>query len=418
MLHDNAKPLRIAIDAPMTADGKWGGIEQFTLALVYALGKLTDGAEEYIIGVHKQNADWLKLYLGPNQHVVVNPSTDWDERKGWLGSWRKPAGRIWRQARRALGASSVPTNGFYTSVGADVLHIPHHEYFRTRLLTIYSPHDLQHVHYPQFFRREEWQMREAIYRAGCAEAYAVAADSHCAKEDLAEQYGVDRRKVYAIPMGAPTELYDSVTAECREVISRRFQLPSTFVFYPAQTWEHKNHIRLLEAIAELRDRQGLNIHLVCTGKQNAFWKVIEKRIRELNLGGQVRFLGFISSSEVRALYQMAQFVIHPSLFEGGGLPVLEAFRERVPLTCSTAASLAEYAGGAALFFDPTSVASITEALRRMSCDTHLRARLVELGAERVRQFTWERTARAYRALYRRAAGIPLTEAESALLQDT
>jgi len=125
----------------------------------------------------------------------------------------------------------------------------------------------------------------------------------------------------------------------------------------------------------------------------------------------VRFLDFVSSSELRALYHLAQFVVFPSLFEGGGFPVLEAFREETPIACSAVTSLPEYGGDAILLFDPTSVESIAQAIHRMTMDVQLRTKLRQRGAARISSFTWERTAKMYRALYRKVAGHPLTDEE-------
>ena len=218
-------------------------------------------------------------------------------------------------------------------------------------------------------------------------------------------------------MTPPTELYGATTNRDAENIARKFHLPDSFALYPAHTWEHKNHLRLLEALAGLRDRAGLIVNLVCTGERTAFGRTIARRIRELRLEQQTRFLGFVKPDELRALYHLTQIAIHPSLFEGGGLPVLEAFRAGVPVACSNVTSLPEYAGNAALLFDPTDVASIADALRQMATNVALREELRRRGSERIRLFTWERTAKMYRALSRQVAGVPLSEEDSALLAE-
>lgn len=156
---------------------------------------------------------------------------------------------------------------------------------------------------------------------------------------------------------------------------------------------------------------------MCTGTQNQFWPNIERRRRELKLEGQVRFLGFVQPAELRALYHLSEFVVLPSLFEGGGFPVLEAFREGAPVACSAATALPEYGGDAVLLFDASSVDSIAGALRRMHAEPSLRLSLRRRGAERIRCFPWDRTARAYRALYRKAAGRQLSDEERRLLEE-
>lgn len=419
------KPLRVIINAQLLPGGGVGGVEQFVIGLVHTLGRLDDCPEEYIIVGPWQEPYWLEPYLGPNQRIVPGPQpqpsrTEWP--KSSLGPLRSPVGKLWRGARRLVFGPpkpSLPTvpesDGFYESLGADVVHFPYQGFVRCSLPMIYNPHDLQHLHYPQFFTQEEIASRETIYQAGCGHAQAVAAESKWVKDDIVRQYGIDPEKIYAIPRGSPTELYKPITDKTLAPVKQKFQLPQTFVLYPAQTWPHKNHIRLLETIKLLQDQHGLSIHLVCTGTQNNFWPTIEKHIRELALNNQVRFLGFVSPTELRALYHLAQFVVFPSLFEGGGFPVLEAFREGTPVTCSGVTSLPEYGGDAVLLFDPTSVESISEAMLRMATDAKLRATLRQRGAARIRLFTWERTARAYRALYRKMAGRPLSDEERHLL---
>jgi glycosyltransferase involved in cell wall biosynthesis len=316
---------------------------------------------------------------------------------------------------RASHTVTIPeSDGWYESLGVEVLHFPYQFYVRSKVATIFNPHDLQHRHL-QLLDPDESAQRDALYAEACREARVVVADSKWGRDDIAREYGVAPEKLYAIPMSAPTELYAPMTDTFLSTVKSRYRLPSEFAFYPAQTWAHKNHLRLLEAIAQLRDREGLMISLVCTGVRNEFWRTIQRRVRELRLENQVWFLGFVGSNELRAIYRLAQFVVYPSLFEGGGLPILEAFQEGVPVVCSDVTSLPEYAGDAVLFFDPASVESIAGALRRMNADAALRKELRRRGAERARLFSWDRTAKAYRALYRKVAQYPLSDEEQALL---
>ena len=410
--------MRVAINAQMQETGTWGGIEQFIIGLVHALGRLDDGPEEYVIVVHRRNAHWLNDYLGRNQQTVCMPLSKFERAKRLLGPLRTPTGKLWLYAQQRIIAPQVPeSNGFYESLGVNVVHFPYQFFAKCDVPFVYNPHDLQHLHYPDFFTPQERAIRNAFYPAGCRYANAVATLSRWAKEDIVRQYDVVPQKVYAIPCGAPTETYGSITPKLLADAAKKFRLPQLFSFYPAQTWEHKNHVRLLKALAGLRDRDSLVANLVCSGKQNDYWRSIEKRIHELKLQNQVQFLGFVKPDELRALYHLAQFVIHPSLFEGGGLPVLEAFREGVPVACSNVTALPECAGDAALLFDPRDVESIADTVRRMATDAGLRGELRRRGSERIRLFTWERTAKMYRALYRQVAGVPLSEEDSALLAE-
>ncbi len=399
--------------ADIVSGGVSGGIEQFIARLTHALGALDDGDEEYILVTGPRDPGWIRPYLGRNQRVVVRPWASWRERlaarlplsETLLTRLRQLRLRVRRASSPAGAVAASPPDPFLASLAPTVVHFTHQRFAPVPAKTIFNPHDLLHRHHPEVFTPEVFALREALYIAWCQQATLVAADTPWVKDDLAVQYDLPRDKVRVVPFGGQiTESHCSDLTEAR----LRLRLPERFTFYPAQTWPHKNHIRLVEALALLRDRDDLTVNLVCTGLQNEHWPAIQRRIDELGLRQQVRFLGFVSPGDLRALYRLAEFVTLPSLFEGAGIPVLEAFAEGAPLTCSNTTSLPAMAGNAALFFDPLDVESIADALRRMTADGSLRQELARRGSARLEFFTWERTARTYRALYRQLAGLSLS----------
>jgi len=423
---------RIAINAQIPPNKGSGGVEQALIGLVTALGKLQDGPEEYVLIGPWQEPDWLKPFLGGNQRIVrgPRPSQSTLRETGLLERFKRALGPLRKLARtmRAkfchVQTSPLPlkwpevpiSNGFYENLGCDVIHFPFQHFTLCALPTIYNPHDLQHLHYPQFFRPSEIAWREVVYPAACHLAHTVVVMSHWGIQDVVRHYRVHPAKVQVIP-GAPcTQVYLEPTSNDLLAVQTRYNLVLPFAFYPATTWKHKNHIRLLEALAHLRRQEGLVIRLVCTGKRYPdFWPQIEERIRALNLNEQVQFLGMVLPNELRAMYRLSQFVIFPSLFEGGALPMFESWLESTPLACSTATMLPEQAGDAALLFEPHSIPAIADAIRRMATDAKLRAELVSKGKQRLQDFSWERTAKAYRAVYRRAARRSLTDEDHWLL---
>jgi glycosyltransferase involved in cell wall biosynthesis len=280
---------------------------------------------------------------------------------------------------------------------------------------IYNPHDLQHVHYPQFFTSSTIAWREVTYSAGCRLAHTIAVAARCVKQDIVHHYGVDPRKIQIVPWSAPTQAHPEPTTDILKDVRRKYRLEKCFALYPAMTWPHKNHLRLLEALALCRGRTRQEIHLVCTGHQNHFWSQIQDRILALGLQDQVKFLGLVPPSDLRALFRLAQFVVIPTLFEGACLPLFEAWQDDAAVTCSSVAPLSEVAGDAALFLDPQRVESMADALARMARDPQLREALRQRGARRLKEFSWRRCAKTYRAVYRRAAGMALTEEDRWLL---
>ena len=245
------------------------------------------------------------------------------------------------------------SDGFYESLGCDLIHFPYQMFALCALPSVFNPHDLQYRHFPQFFTVRELAWREMMYRGGCNLAQAVAVGSQWVKEDVVRQYHISPDKIQVIPWAPPTTALEAPSAEAVERVRKRYALSAPFAFYPAMGWEHKNHLRLLEALALLRDREGLRVNLVCTvSPASPFYARIRGGCEELKLGDQVQFLGLVLREELRSLYRLAQFVVVPTLFEAASGPVFEAWQDRAPVACSTATSLPEQAGDAALLFDP------------------------------------------------------------------
>jgi len=405
-----------------------GGIAQAIMGMVAALGRLTDGDEQYIVVTDAIAPHWLDAHAGPNTRIVVAHAAAY-EPPLWRGRARRvlkpvmPTLRVVRRRARDVASrvrraqwSVPPPDPFLESLGADVVHFPYQWLRLTSAPSIFNPWDLQHIHHPRFFSPRERIARQSLYPLWCRASTVVEVASWATKDDLVTHLDVAADKIVVVPRAAATELANPLDGSMLAHVSRLYDLPERFILYPAQTWPHKNHLRLFDALALLRDRHGMTLPLVCTGRQNDHWPALRRGLRRRRLAGQVYFLGFVPPDHVRALYHLAEFTVFPSLFEGAGLPIMEAFREDCPLACSDIPVLVEHAGDAAVYFDPTSAEDIARALLRMHQDATLRAFLRERGREHLRYYSWDRTARTYRALYRRAANRPLTEEDVSLLQ--
>jgi glycosyltransferase involved in cell wall biosynthesis len=409
------RPLRVCIDARLEP-GRLGGVEQVVIGLARGLSEL-DGDEEYAFLVGGSSVDWLTPHLGGQTRLLHKDP--WPQRG---------AGHVFRRARRLPGrlsrvvsarertsASVLPlSSGTVERYGADVIHFPIQYGFRTKVPSVYYPSDLQHRHRPEFFAPEERTFRDAVYGAMCRQARLVTAATEWGRRDLIAELALSPQKVAAISLAPVATAYPKPTSDDLARVRREYQLPEAFAFYPAQTWPHKNHLGLFEALA-LLTRRGIPIPLVCSGRRNDFHPELERRVAALGLDDAVRFLDYVPELELRSLYELATLLVFPSLFEGWGLPILEAFASELPVVCSDIPPLREQTAGAALTFDPEQPESIAATLERAWVDAALREKLRRRGRECARAYSWDRTARVYRAHYRRIAGRPLAEEDRSLV---
>jgi glycosyltransferase involved in cell wall biosynthesis len=235
----------------------------------------------------------------------------------------------------------------------------------------------------------------------------VLVASEFVRDDVVGAFDVDPERVAVVAPGVPTALH------AVQPNPSRGDVP--FALYPAQPWKHKNHLRMLEAIALLKAR-GTEVPVVFSGPPNPHDQAVRQRSHDLGLDRLVRFRGYVTDAQLALLYQQARCLVFPSLFEGFGFPVLEAFTAGLPVTCSSTTSLPELAGDAAVLFDPTDVEAMADAIERVWTDEGLRAQLVARGHVRAALYSWDRLARSCRALYRLAAGMPLGVGDEELLE--
>jgi glycosyltransferase involved in cell wall biosynthesis len=418
-----ARPLRVALDARLV-DGEQGGVQQTILGLAHGLSQLADGDETYLFLAFEGAAGWLREHLrGPCRLLPVGPSPP-PVRRDLRSAAQLVArlGPVRRSVERGFLGRFVevrlpPSDGSIERAGAQVMHFTTQAGFVTEVPSLYVPHDLQHLHRPEYFSPFERRWRAAMYGPMAARSRLVVALSRWGRQDLVRGLGLSAEKIPVIGWAPILDAYPEPTDGAVAEVARRLRLPERFALYPAQTWRHKNHLGLLEALALLRDREGLEVPVVCTGRKNDFFPAIERRARALRLQAQLRFPGFVSPLDLRCLYRAARLLVFPSEFEGFGMPVIEAFRAGLPVVCSDAASLPELGGDAALRCDPSSAASIAAALGRAWRDEPLRAELAARGARWAAPLSWRGVALRYRALYRLIAGRALGDADRALVAE-
>jgi len=402
-------PLRVCIDARLGA-GRFGGVQQVVIGLAAALSRLGDGDEEYLFLSYPEHDDWLREY-------VSGPCRLLHSRRGYANRRSRAVARALVERLPGVGVRFAvrPSDRTIERAGVDVMHFPIQDAFTTDVPSIYQPHDLQHLHLTDLFSGWERARREEIYRTHCERAALVVAMTAWGRGDFIESYRLPPEKVTIVPGGSVLREYPAPTGADLDELRSRLSLPESFFLYPAQTWPHKNHERLLQAIARIRDESGVTIPLICPGRQTRHYRRIGELVDELGLAETTSFPGFVSSRELRGLYELATALIFPSRFEGWGLPVCEAFDAGLPVASSTATGLPDVVGDAALLFEPDDVAAMARQLHRLWTDAELRSDLRERGERRAGEFSLDHTARLFRAHYRQVGRRVLTEEDRILL---
>jgi glycosyltransferase involved in cell wall biosynthesis len=407
-------PLRVAIDARVPA-GQWGGIQQMVEGLARGLSEL-QGDEEYFFIGYADSASWLDpLLSGRCRKIEVERTFARSRRRRAYDALvaRAPvAARAIGSIGGLFGRLATPiarSDGLLESLDVDVVHFVTPQAYLTDVPSVYQVMDLLHEHLPEFFSSLHRRYRDVAYRAFAKQATMLSTMADWTRNDIAARLTIHASRIAVVPL-PPAVTPETVPVPQPPVAV----IPERFVLYPAQTWPHKNHLALLEAIARLRE-SGSPVPLVCTGRMTDHYVALRRRIEELRVGDLVTFLGYVDQPQLAWLYRHASAMVFPTRFEGWGIPVVEAQSWGLPVACSALPVLDEAGGGAALPFDPSDVAAIATAIRQVVDDETLRERLIAAGHRRVEALTWPNAARTFRAIYRKAAGRELAHGDYELL---
>lgn len=271
---------------------------------------------------------------------------------------------------------------------------------------IASTPDLMHKYYPDFpeYSLKERLTRDIIYKYSARYSVLNVVDSQQGLEDVHKFLEIPKERVRVIPYIAPGYVYKYKDMDLEETtkILAKYSLPEKFLFYPAQFWYHKNHIRLIKALKLIKQRHGVKIPLILVGSSKGGYGKVANLIKKLNIGDQVIHLGYVSDKEIVALYKKAATLVFPSLFGPTNIPPLEAMVLGTPVLCSNLFSMPEQVGDAGLLFDPFSIEDMAEKIYRIWIDENLRQELVERGYQRVKNVTLENHAKQWEKIIKEA----------------
>lgn len=310
--------------------------------------------------------------------------------KGNLGKVWFEQVHLWRLARKAA---------------VDLVHVPYlgPPWFKLRPLVV-TVHDLLMLALPDYrgslaFRLYIWAARRALARAD-----RVIADSGWTRNDILRFTAVPADRVDVVPLGVDPDFGADLTPERVGAVRRRYGLDRPYILYLGGFDRRKQVDRLVRLFREVPEPWVLAVGGRLP-RPGPIFPDIPEAVREAGVEGRVRFLGPIPEADRPALYAGAELFVYPSVYEGFGLPPLEAMACGTPVVCSNRTSLPEVVGEAALLIDPEDDESLLGGILKLLRDADLRAELRARGLERARQFTWRRTAEATCWVYLRALGL-------------
>ena len=370
--------MRICIDASPAVHHR-GGFGRYVQELATAL-LAVDIDNEYVAFYNRPTDAQVDAPLDRLPHITTN----------------LPA-KPWRMSALLAHLTRIPQDRLFP--GIDVFHATDNLLPRlSQVRSVFALQDLIFRFYPETHKPlNRWFLTLMMPRFLQA-ADAVIAISECTSKDAVRLYGLDEAKIRVI-YAAVSPSFHARAPEAISLVRRKYGLPDSFILSVGTIEPRKNLTSLLEAYRALKN-EGSDCKLVIVGKKGWLYEGFFMRLRELGLEQEVVFPGFVPDDDLPALYSAADLFAFPSLYEGFGLPVLEAMACGVPVVTSNTSSLPEVAGEAALLVDPKSVEALVAAMRRVLDDTALQAEMRARGLKRANRFTWEETARRTAEVYR------------------
>jgi glycosyltransferase involved in cell wall biosynthesis len=364
--------MRIGIDAHFVGVRRSGNEQYFENLIRALLRQPADGSEYYVFSYRGAAHD--RLPGSGVQHVPLASRAVW---------WQR--------------AVEIPRH--VSRLGLDLVHVPFNFLPIMRCRTVVTIHDLGFLRVPEVYARGERLRMRLLTRLAARSADHVVTGSEFARRDIVAEYGLAPERVSVAPSAVDRALFRQLTPAERAASQRRLGLPEAYLLFVGVIQARKNLGVLIDALAALRARSWPELQLLLVGREGFGAEQVFRRARDRAIDGALRHLGVVSDEDLVALYNGARAFVFPSLFEGFGIPILEAMSCGCPVVSSNATSLPEVYGDAALSFDPEDTDVLIARLEEVLSDPAAARRLSERGRERAAGFSWDRTAAIVRRAY-------------------
>lgn len=342
------------------------------------IGKYLEQILRELAEADKENEYFLYCHQDFDLRFTVNHK--WHKRIGWGG-----VGTIWLHTQLPFMMTKDKLDVFWGPQYA----IP---FWPQKIPRVVTVHDLVFHHYPETLPTLISLHNKLILKYYLATANQVIAVSHSTKKDLFKVYKLNDSKVQVVHLAAKCDSLNAQTNNSSKDVLDKFGVAPGYLLYVGTVEPRKNIIRLLEAYAMLSTVQFIKVPLVIAGGMGWKYKGIIAKVGELGLKDQVIFTGFLTEAEQDQIYLNAAIFIYPSLYEGFGLPPLEAMLRGIPVITSNTSSIPEVVGNAAMMVDPYNVEELAKTIELLYEDEDLRYNYSVKGIERSKEFSWEKAA--------------------------
>ena len=287
----------------------------------------------------------------------------------------------------------------------NLFHTPHYVLpVLTPCRSIVTIHDCIHLIFPQYLRnRLVYAYARTMFWTAVHRASRILTVSEASKNDILRFFDVPSERVTVIYNAIDNRFYEEPTDEQIARVRERYQLHDRFLMYAGNVKPHKNLERLIDAFVLLRKNGLGDVKLLITGSEISRYATLRRAVHRHNLHKHVRFLGYQSEETLAALYRLADVFVFPSLYEGFGLPPLEAMASGTPVVVSNVSSLPEVVGDAGLLVNPYDPQAIADGISRVLVDKKLREELSARGVVRARAFSWPESVKRIRQIYQEVA---------------
>jgi len=379
--------MRIGIDCRTILNPKAGnraGIAHYTYYLVKSLLALNK-LDEFVLFFDHSARDIVKEFLEPNSTI----------RFFSFSQYRRYLPFVYSHLFSAINVRREKLDVFHSP--ANVVPLGYRGPFTVTI------HDLAIYRHPELFPSKQGFSVKYLVPKTVQRADRIIAVSESTKRDVQEFFEIPEEKISVVYEGVLYERFNTTNKEEIEKLRAQFGITGNFLLFVGTLEPRKNLIRLLEAFYLLLERSSGfkdSVQLVVTGAKGWLYDSIFEEVESRKFGQRVIFTGYLNAAEIAALYVNAYAFVYPSLYEGFGLPVLEAMAAGTPVITSNVSSMPEIAGSAALLLDPIDIEGLSSAIERVLGDPELRSELSRKGRMQAKRFSWKRCAEETLAVYR------------------